>query len=275
MFSVGSVVINECCDMRNIALLIAYDGTAYWGWQNTGLGFSIEEILGNRLEQILQEKVVLQAASRTDAGVHAYGQVVNFLTKHEKIDFVRIKHSLNQMLPKDISIRSMIEVPLTFHPTLDCTSKEYHYSLCYEATQLPHERHYAWHYGYPLDVALMRQAAEYFVGTHDYTSFCNLKQSQGYEDHTRTVLRLEVKELSGKNLLFRIEGSNFLYKMVRNLVGTVTYVGSGRLSLEEASNLLLKKDRTCAGITAPAHGLCLHRVIYPSGAVEFPCKEHS
>lgn len=259
--------------MRNLALLIAYDGTAYYGWQNTGRGLSIEEVLGRRLEQILQEKIVLQAASRTDARVHAYGQVVNLVTRKDKIDLERLRYSLNQMLPQDISVRVIVEADSSFHPTLDCSSKEYHYSLCYAPTQLPHERHYAWHYSYPLDLSLMRQAAGSFVGTHDFGSFCNQRKGKGYEDHQRTLLRFEIQEVADNHLRFCLKGTNFLYKMVRNLVGTVVYVGAGRLSLQEGVSLLKNKDRTQAGMTAPAHGLCLHHVSYPSGTLEFSCKD--
>lgn len=246
----------------NIKLLIAYDGTSYRGWQKTPMGPSIEESLEGVLEKILQHKVLLQAASRTDAGVHAYGQVVNFLTEKEHLSFDRLKLSLNQLLPKDISVLEVREERQDFHPTLDCIQKEYHYFLCYGSVQLPEHRLYSWHCPRLKLIGEMQEAAKFFIGKHDFSSFCNFRKQQHYEDYIREVFSIDLAHLSNERLVIKICGQNFLYKMVRNLVGTLVYVGMRKLKREEIPNILINKDRTQAGMTAPAHGLFLKEVFY-------------
>jgi tRNA pseudouridine38-40 synthase len=247
---------------HNLCLQIAYDGTNYLGWQKTAMGPSIEEILQACLEQILQEPLSLQAASRTDAGVHAQGQVVNCFTRKEKLDYGKLRHSLNALLPPDIVVRKAYSVPIAFHPTLDCVGKEYHYSLCFDTVQLPHERLYSWHYPYPLDLPTMRKALFFLLGTRDFSALCNAQKNGSSATPIRTVQAIEILEQAEKQLLFTIQGTSFLYKMVRNLVGTLVYIGRGKLALEALPRILEGRERAQAGITAPAHGLCLHRVVY-------------
>ena len=247
--------------MKNIRLILAYDGTTFLGWQDAQEGCTIEGELKKVLKQILQEPLVLQAASRTDAGVHAEGQVVNFLTQKEGLDLARLKISLNQMLPKTIRIWELDEVAADFHPTLDAHSKEYHYFLTTTQVQLPFERHYAWHIYQPLDKEKMQQATQFFIGEHDFSTFCNFCDPRP-KDTIRILYRFDLIEDSATGLQFKLHGNNFLYKMVRNLVGTIVDVGLGKLSLEKAALLLKKKERTEAGVTAPAHGLLLKKVYY-------------
>lgn len=247
--------------MQNIKLTIAYDGQHYLGWQKTRMGSSIESTLQSIVEQILQHPIHLQAASRTDAGVHAEGQVVNFLTsKHPNLE--RLKISLNSLLPKDIAVLDAVFMEPTFHPTLHSTGKEYHYYLCYDNFQWPHHRFYSWHYPHSLDVERMRQASLSFIGTHNFASFCNFKKNAHYQDYIRTIENIEINEIGSKRLCIKIKGNHFLYKMVRNLVGTIVYIGAGKLYLEDIPAILQSADRTQAGVTAPAHGLFLHRVYY-------------
>jgi len=246
----------------NIKLIVAYDGTSYKGWQKTGMGPSIENELQVALERILQNPVKLQAASRTDAGVHAHGQVVNFLTEKEGIDLGKLCIGLNSLLPKDIVVFRADLVADSFHPTLDAKRKEYHYFLCHGHAQMPHHRLYSWHYPHFLDVSLMRQAAGILCGKHDFSSFCNFKKNAAYSHYERIVDRIEIVQIEENRLRFSITGSNFLYKMVRNLVGTIVYVGRGKIKLEEVSGVLQAQDRTQAGVTTPAHGLFLHSVVY-------------
>ena len=156
----------------NYKLVISYDGTSYAGFQKTKLGPSIQETLERTLEIILRHPVTLQAASRTDAGVHAEGQVINFFTQ-KPIVTRTLKYSLNGLLPKEIAILSAEEMPLDFHPTLDPIQKEYWYHICNTAVQLPFDRHTSWHFPSPLDVEAMRQAAEHLLGSHDFSTFCN------------------------------------------------------------------------------------------------------
>jgi tRNA pseudouridine38-40 synthase len=148
---------------KNLKLLLSYDGTSYLGWQKTAMGPSIEEELEKALSQILQHPVALQAASRTDAGVHAEGQVVNFFTEKEIL-----QKSINGVLPKDISVLKLEEAHEAFHPTIDCRGKEYHYFVCTGNTQLPFHRRFSWHFNFPLEVEKMKKAAALLVGKHDF-----------------------------------------------------------------------------------------------------------
>jgi tRNA pseudouridine38-40 synthase len=248
--------------MHNVKLTIAYDGTAFLGWQKTRMGRSVEEVLQQVLEQILQEKICLQAASRTDAGVHARGQIVNFLTSKENLRLEKLLVSLNSLLPEDVAVMAVEEVPLQFHPTLHCQSKEYHYWVCYGQAQLPQQRFYSWHYPHRLDLAAMREAALLFIGERDFSAFCNFKKNSRYHSFSRQIWQLDILDFPDKQLCFKIRGNHFLYKMARNIVGTLVYVGITKIALEEIPIIFSTQDRTKAGITAPAHGLCLYRVYY-------------
>lgn len=243
--------------MRNICLTIAYDGTDYLGWQKTKEGPSIEGDLQETLQQILQHPVSLQAASRTDGGVHAEGQVVNFFTSHA-IDLYRLQKSLNGLLSPALSVTNIAEMPPSFHPTLDCLGKEYHYHLCLGPYQLPQHRLYSWHYSYPLDISSMQQAAGLFLGTHDFSAFTCAPQ----EDNVRHIFSIEVDPFSPHQLQIRVSGNRFLYKMVRSIVGTLVYVGCGKIGALEIPAILASQDRKRAGVTAPAHGLVLKKVFY-------------
>jgi tRNA pseudouridine38-40 synthase len=245
-------------DLVNIKLTVAYDGTLYLGWQKTNTGPSIEEALQDVLERILQGNITLQAASRTDAGVHAKGQIVNFTTEKKDLDLQRLKISINSLLPKDIVVLAIEEVAEDFHPTLHCIQKEYHYHLCYDAVQLPGHRLYSWHFPRPLNVQIMREVAQKMVGEHDFSAFCNMRKNLCYENYIRHIYSLEIDELPEKRLRFRIVGNKFLYKMVRNLVGTLAYIGCGKIEPSAIESIFAGHDRTQAGITAPANGLCLY-----------------
>jgi len=236
----------------NIKLVVAYEGTHYLGWQKTNMGKSIEEELEKALSQILQHPVKLQAASRTDAGVHAEAQVVNFFTDKE----ISLK-SLNAVTPKDISILEATVMPDDFHPTLTCKGKEYEYTVCLGQSQLPFHRLFSWHFPYPIDLEMMRDAAAFLVGRHDFSAFTNDKQ----ENNVREIFSIEIILLDNQ-IKIRVAGNNFLYKMVRNIVGTLIYVGYGKLQATDLPAILEGKDRTRAGVTAPAHGLCLKKVFY-------------
>jgi tRNA pseudouridine38-40 synthase len=246
---------------RNFKLTIAYDGTSYLGWQKTKEGPSIEAALQQPIEQIVQHSVSLQAASRTDAGVHADGQVVNFFTTHAILP-ERLQISLNQLLPKDIAVVHIEEAHPSFHPTLDCWQKEYHYSLCVGKFQRPQRRLYSWHYPHVLDLKAMQASSEYFLGTHDFSTFCNSRKGLNYKDYRCTLNSLEIIPCPENSLLINIQGNRFLYNMVRNIVGTLVYVGIGKISEKEIPAIIASHDRTLAGVTAPAHGLTLHQVSY-------------
>jgi tRNA pseudouridine38-40 synthase len=246
----------------NIKIIIAYEGTNYLGWQKTDTGSSIEANLEKALEQILQEKVILQAASRTDRGVHADGQVVNFHTNKEKLNLGKLLIGINALLPPDIAVLQVEEVRPDFHATLEVSAKEYHYNICYGPVQLPEHRFYSWHFPYPLDVELMQKAATLLEGTHDFSAFTNQKKNETYENHIRTVDGIRIDTNGKERLKVTVKGKHFLYKMVRNLVGTLAYVGVGKIKLDEVKAILENKNRTLAGITAPAQGLVLHLIEY-------------
>ncbi len=248
--------------MHNIKLIVAYDGTNYKGWQETKEGPSIESALQKALSQILRHQVSLTAASRTDAGVHAEGLAVNFHSAKSGIDLGKLVLGLNALLPDDIAVLSAAFVPDSFHATIDSRAKEYRYTICTLPYRLPQERLYVWHYPYPLDLSKMRLAAEKLVGTHDFLSFCNAKKNEEYSDTVRTVLGIEIEEREPGKIVIKISGTSFLYKMARNIVGLLVYVGRGKIPLDEVEKILESKDRTQGGITAPAHGLALHQVFY-------------
>lgn len=247
---------------HNIKLVLAYDGNAYLGWQKTATGPSIESTLQQVLEQILQESITLQAASRTDAGVHAQGQVVNFYSAQLNLDPNQLLHSINKLLPNDIVVLEASKVPSTFHPTLSARGKEYHYFICTGSIQLPQHRLYSWYYPRDHDLNKMLLAAQIIIGKHDFSALCNTKKNSTYNSYEREVTDITIDMLPDDRLCVKVSGINFLYKMVRNIVGTLLHVGVGKLSIEDIPNILNSHNRTQAGVTAPAHGLLLYKVYY-------------
>ncbi len=246
--------------MSNICLLLTYDGTSFFGWQKTESGSSVEETLQTVLEQIMQEPVTLQAASRTDRGVHAEGQVVNFMT--DKAPPKKI--SLNRLLPPSIRVLEVNVMAHEFHPSLDALGKLYSYKICYGPTQLPFHRYFSWHVPGELNLDLMKKGAEILIGEHDFSAFCNVHENLNYPHKWRRIDRIEIIELENNRLQIDIQGNHFLYKMVRNLVGTLVYVGLKKLSVEAIAHILASKARPQAGITAPAHGLTLRKIFFPT-----------
>ncbi len=227
--------------------ILSYDGTQYFGWQKTKMGPSIQEELQKAIVKITQETPLPEAASRTDRGVHAEGQVVQFALE-TAWEPIRLLRALNGVLPSDIRV---LQLELCdFHPTLDALGKEYHYRLCLGPAEDPINRLYAYHFRYPLDWDKMNKEAGALIGTHDFTAFANEPEKDPI--CTLTAIRITNR--------IEIEGNRFLYKMVRTLVGTLLYVGCGKLA--NLSDILASRDRKRAGLTAPAHGLYLHRVVY-------------
>ena len=160
-------------------------------------------------------------------------------------------------MPSDILVLQIEEAPEPFHPTLQNCGKEYHYFVCLGPTQLPFYRNFSWHFSYPVNIEEMKKAALHLIGKHDFSAFTNERQ----ENNIREIFGIEIEELEGR-LKIRVSGNNFLYKMVRNIVGTLLYVGCGKLATEEIPTILNSKDRTLAGVTAPALGLVLKEVFY-------------
>lgn len=241
---------------HNVKLLIAYDGTHYSGWKN-----SIEAALREILEKIYQHPIQLQAASRTDAGVHAYGQVANF-SSSKALNLEKLQCSLSKLLPKDIVIRHLEYAPEAFHPTLDARGKEYRYYVCLGKIQLPHLRLHSWHVPNFLDLDSMRKGAQGICGKRDFASFCNLRSNNCYTHFIREITSIDIQTIDNNRLCFVIRGNSFLYRMVRNIVGTLINIGRGKIALQDLSAILDGCNRTLAGVSAPAHGLFLHEVYY-------------
>lgn len=236
---------------------IAYAGTHYYGFQKTSMGPTIEEELEKALSQILQHPITIQAASRTDRGVHAEGQVIQFTTSKTP-NLHTFYASLRSLLPPDIVPLKLELVSPTFHPSLDSLGKEYHYFLCENEAQLPQNRDYSWHVHTPLNIADMQKASRLLIGTHDFSSFTTL----AYDDPIRTLKHIGIKPIEEGRYLISITGDNFLYKMVRNLVGTLVHIGQGKIPLSNLPHILKSQDRRLAGVTAPPHGLFLKRVFH-------------
>lgn len=243
-------------------MIISYDGTQYSGWQIQLNAISIQELIQKALATILKQEVSLIGAGRTDAGVHARGQVAHFKIENE-LDLRRFLHSINGLLPNDIRVLEVTEVPEKFHAQKDASSKIYHYHLCLGRVQDPFKRLYSYHVRDNINIDLIHEAAKLFVGTHDFTSFSNEAHKGAAAKHAvRTIMRLDVIEEEG-GLRLEFEGNGFLYKMVRNIVGTILTVAKGKMKLEEIPEIFSAKDRRQASQAAPAHGLFLMKVIYP------------
>lgn len=239
--------------MKRIKLTVAYDGTNYHGWQMQPNGITVEEVLNKAITELTGEPAAVIGASRTDSGVHALGNVAVFDTD-TKIPPEKLCYAINQRLPEDIVVQHSCEVPLHFHPRRCASRKAYVYKILNRTFPLPLNRHDCYFTYRSLDVGLMRHAAAYLVGTHDYKSFCSV-HSQA-ETTVRTIYELAVDK-EQDFITVRVTGSGFLYNMVRILVGTLLQVGMGERSPEEMQDILKAKDRSAAGPTAPAHGLTM------------------
>jgi tRNA pseudouridine38-40 synthase len=245
--------------MRNIKLLIEYDGTNYQGWQVQPNGLTIQGMIEEKLTLITGEVIYLIGSGRTDSGVHAFGQVANFKTK-SKLDVHSIQRALNSLLPPDIVIQRAEEVEEDFHARRESKSKVYEYRILNQDIRSAFRHEYAWHIPQKLDLEEMREATQILIGEHDFSSF----RSVGSPTRTaiRKVIRAEWKRDREGLIQFEIEANGFLKQMVRALVGTLVEVGKGKIDSEEFQKILDSKNRREAGPTAPAHGLFLKEVKY-------------
>jgi tRNA pseudouridine38-40 synthase len=239
-------------------LTVQYDGTAYHGWQRQPGVATVQGALEGRLASIVGERVAAKGASRTDAGVHALGQVAAVALEHP-IPTDRLRAALNSRLPEDIAVRDVAEVPPDFEPTADAAGKHYRYRLYRGIVKPVLAARYVWHWYQALDARAMADAARRLVGRRDFRSF--EARGSAREDTVRTITRLDVTEV-GPELHVDVEGDGFLYRMVRNLVGTLTEVGRGHRPPEWVEEVVAATDRTVAGPTAPPQGLCLMAVDY-------------
>ena len=239
--------------MKRIRLVVAYDGTNYCGWQLQKNGITIEEVLNRELTALLKDPIAVIGASRTDAGVHAMGNVAVFDTEN-RMAADKICLAVNQSLPEDIRVQSSEEVPLTWHPRKANCTKTYEYRIENRRIVMPTRRLYSYFCYYPLDIEKMRQAAGFLLGEHDFKSFCSAHTA--VETTVRTIYDIHVRR-EGDEVRIRVTGSGFLYNMVRIIAGTLLLAGSGKILPKDMERILEKKDRKAAGPTAPAHGLTM------------------
>lgn len=248
-------------EMRNLKLTIAYDGTNYLGWQRQKVGPTIQGVIEETLARLVGHKVKLRAAGRTDAGVHALGQVANFLTT-SKMPLPDLHRALNALLPKDIAIVKIEEVPIKFNAQYDARYKTYFYQILNQPVRNPIWRLYSWWVPEKLDLEAMKACLPLFVGQKDFASF--RKMGSDIKTTVRTVFRAELKRAVGiaGMLRFEISARGFLRYMVRNIVGALVEVGRGKLSPEELAAIFEAKDRSLAPPPAPPQGLFLKEVVY-------------
>lgn len=240
-------------------LTIAYDGTHYCGWQVQQNGISIQSLIQKALQTILRHPLDLTGSGRTDAGVHALGQTAHFDTT-VFLDPPRLRYSLNALLPPDIRIFEVEPTSSDFHARYSAVGKIYHYHLHLDPVSDPFTKLYRTEIFGRFDLSLLQQGASLFLGTHDFLSFANTKEVP-QTDTIRTLQRLELCEQKG-GLRLEFEGDGFLYKMVRNITGTLLEIAAGKIAPEAIAQIFAARDRRQAGMTAPARGLFLFQVKY-------------
>ncbi len=242
-------------------ITISYDGTDYFGWQIQPKKISIQSLIEKAIQTCLREKINIIGAGRTDAKVHAKAQIAHFSTD-KKINLKKFKYSLNSLLPEDIRITKIEPAKNNFHARYSAKGKIYQYKLCLNDTQNPFTRKYTYKPKQKIDTDLLIKATEKFIGTHDFTSFAN-KTDQGCAKNKpiKTLKKLNVIKTS-EGVILEFEADGFLYKMIRNITGTLLEAASGKISIDEIPKILKAKDRTKAKYAVPAHGLTLIKVIY-------------
>ena len=243
---------------KKYLLLIEYEGTAYHGWQVQINAITIQEVVEKCLSRIFNTRTTVLSSGRTDAGVHSEGLPAHFVTA-SKMSIGEMQLALNSLLPYDISIREVREVPMAFNARGSAKSKLYRYTILNRDYPSALNFRRSWFVPHELDVTSMQNAAKYLLGEHDFTSFragnCNAKSP------VRTMKRVEILR-QGDYVVFEFEGKGFLKHMVRNFVGTLIYVGKKKIPTEQVKTILETCDRKVAGPTAPSHGLCLIKVEY-------------
>ncbi len=245
-----------------LKLSIAFDGASYDGWQTQKTGVGVQALVEAALAKLFVSRPKVFGSSRTDAGVHALGMAAHFdIPRPEwRMTTARLLLAVNAHLPEDIRVQSVRRVPPEFHARFSAVGKEYRYQVWNHAAMNPLLRAQAWHFRRKLDLAAMRAAARDFVGRHDFRSF-RVNPSYDTDSTVRTLSKCEIRK-RGPLLTFVIVGDGFLYKMCRGIVGTLVQVGEGKIPRDGVRQILARRDRSVAGMTAPAHGLGLWRVLY-------------
>jgi len=244
--------------MRNLKLLLAYDGTEFSGWQIQPEAATVQGTLASAIGRVTGESVLPQGSGRTDAGVHALGQVATFYTERT-IDVHELRKALNALTPSDVAVREVAPAPESFDARRSATSRVYEYRIWNQPWRSAFWHRYTWHVARALDVRAMRAAAALLVGEYDFSAF--RASDCESESRIRRVLHSGLTET--ENLCtYRIQANAFLKHMVRTIVGTLVLVGSGDLVADDVTRILASRDRTQAGATAPPQGLCLVAVSY-------------
>ena len=245
--------------MRNIKMILEYDGTAYHGWQRQINGLSIQQLLEEKIGIITREKIKIVGSGRTDAGVHALNQVANFRTE-SAIGEKNLLDGINSLLPRDVVVKSLVEVDMAFHARRDAVSKVYCYRVFNSPVRPAMQRNYCWAVFPPLDIGRMSEAATNLLGRHDFTSFSTVHTD--VKDFVRTIRDISIDADGSGMIRFLVEADGFLRYMVRTIVGTLVEVGKGKREAESMPALLQARDRNLAGMTAPPQGLFLQEVKY-------------
>lgn len=255
-----------CTKMRKVKVILSYDGRDYAGWQRQKRKRTLQKIFEETLYKILREKINVYSAGRTDKGVHALGQVISFSFRKE-ISLKEIKNGLNSLLPPDIRIRRISSVPPSFHPRYNPSIKTYRYLILNSKVNSPFLNAYTLFYPYKINISKMRKGAKFLIGRHNFASF----QASGsnIKSPVREIKRISIKReksifLNSEERLISITitADGFLYRMVRNIVGTLLKVGKEKIMPEDIKEILERRDRRAAGPTAPACGLTLLKVNY-------------
>jgi tRNA pseudouridine38-40 synthase len=263
--------------MKKFRLLIEYDGAAYHGWQLQKDATTVQGIIEDRILKITGERSAIVGASRTDAGVHALGQVAVFRTG-SGLDAETMKKALNANLPEDIRVLDAAAVDDSFHPRTDAIKKTYFYIVANQRNSSVFLHRYSWLVPQPLDLNAMTEASRTLIGRHDFSSF--MGAGSDVKDFVREIYSLNLERLEAMDFLtaslkgnfvkISVEANGFLRHMVRNIVGTLVEVGRGRIPGDRMKEILESHDRRCAGQTAAAKGLVLRKIVYPGTSVDVP-----
>jgi len=245
--------------MRNLRMVLEYDGTAYHGWQRQANGLSIQQVLEEKIAVMTGKMVKVIGSGRTDAGVHALGQIAHFKTDAAIPDIHFLK-GINSLLPRDIAVKAMQEVEPSFHARYDAKSKVYRYQIVNGHVRPVLLRQYAWFVPGPLNLDQMSEAARLFKGTHDFSSFCSSHSDA--PDHIRTIMEVRIEAGPDGLIIIEMEADGFLRHMVRGIVGTLVEIGRGKRLLSDVRESMDAKDRRHGGMTAPPWGLFLKEVKY-------------
>ncbi|MEE9392411.1 MAG: tRNA pseudouridine(38-40) synthase TruA [Planctomycetota bacterium] len=243
---------------RNLKIVLEYDGRAYVGWERQKNGPGIQTLIEDAIQNITRERTTVNGSGRTDAGVHALGQVASF-TLQNRIGSADLHRALNAVLPDDVVIKTLEEVSLFFHARFSAKSKSYRYRILNSRIARPLDRHLYWQVFPPLDIPKMQEAATLIEGRRDFAAFC--KEPGRYDTCVRDLMKLSVTKIDD-DILVEARADGFLYNMVRILVGTLVYVGLGKIEASGIAEIFESGDRNLTGPTVPACGLALHRVFY-------------